>query len=440
MELLIENDFEALFYKGNGDPSNSALVKILKDDHPTVEQLARLNNEYEITNSLNIDGVCKAIKKTRIDNKEALLFEHFKGSTLKERFVENRRSLKDFLKVAIQISEVLGELHQHNIIHKDINSNTILVAPDGSAVRIIDFSISSKISLRTPHLGNPDKLEGTLAYISPEQTGRMNRMTDHRTDLYSLGVTFYEILTGTLPFSSSDSMELVHSHLAKTPERPEKRSPEIPVIVSDIVMKLLSKNAEDRYSSAWGLKDDLEECLDQLNKTGSVERFTLGSKDYFSQFKVPEKLYGREMELKELMEAFDRVSAGSTEMMLVAGYSGVGKSALINEVQKPITEKRGHFISGKFDQYQRVVPYYAIVRSFKEFVNQLLTEDEDYLNRWQGIIQQAVGAVGKVLTDVIPNLELILGHQPEVPELGGIESQNRFTYVFRSLLKAIATA
>ncbi|MBL4578258.1 MAG: AAA family ATPase, partial [Flavobacteriales bacterium] len=205
-------------------------------------------------------------------------------------------------------------------------------------------------------------------------------------------------------------------------------------------MKLLNKNAEDRYSSAWGLKDDLEECLDQLNKTGSVERFTLGSKDYFSQFKVPEKLYGREMELKELMEAFDRVSAGSTEMMLVAGYSGVGKSALINEVQKPITEKRGHFISGKFDQYQRVVPYYAIVRSFKEFVNQLLTEDEDYLNRWQGIIQQAVGAVGKVLTDVIPNLELILGHQPEVPELGGIESQNRFTYVFRNLMKSIATA
>jgi len=439
MELLVENDMDALFCQNNGEGNGSSIVKILKDDQPTAEQLARLNNEYEITNSLNINGICKAVKKTRIDNKEALLFEYFKGNTLRALYVENRRTLKDVLKVSIKISGVLGELHQHNIIHKDINSNTILVSPDGSEVKIIDFSISSKISLKTPHLGNPDKLEGTLDYISPEQTGRMNRMVDHRTDLYSLGVTFYEMLTGTLPFYSLDSISLVHSHLAKTPERLEKRSSDIPAMVSDIVMKLLNKNAEDRYSSAWGLKDDLEECLDQLNKAGRIASFRLGSTDYFSQFKIPEKLYGREKETKELMDAFDRIGGGSKEMVLVAGYSGVGKSDLINEIQKPITEKRGFFISGKFDQFLRAVPYCAIVQSFKEFVNQLLTEDEEYLTEWKGTILQAVGQVGKVLTDVIPNLELVLGKQPAVSDLGGIESQNRFTYAFCSLLKSIAT-
>ena len=439
MQLIFESERKNIFCrKKSGDDSPAVVIKVLKDDHPTPSALAYLENELEITKSLNIEGVRKAYKKTYIDDKEALILEYIKGQTIRDAFVKQRKSIKEFLEIAVSIARTLGEIHQHNIIHKDINGNNILIDDETRMVKIIDFSISSRISIKTPHLGNPDKLEGTLAYVSPEQTGRVNRVVDHRTDLYSLGVTFYEILTGELPFLGEDLSALIHAHIAHTPKAPVDVDATIPLVLSDMVMKLMHKNAEDRYQSAFGLKGDLENCLQQIRRTGTIEPFEIASNDFTTQFKIPERLYGREKELGLLDQAFSRVSQGATEMLVVSGYSGVGKSALINEMQKTIMEKRGFFIFGKFDQLQKTIPYYAIARAFQQFINLLLTEDEEQLAVWKNTIQKAVGTVGRVLIDVIPNLEYIIGEQPEVPELGGMEAQNRFNYVFKTFLKSIA--
>lgn len=431
-------------------------IKILQSDFPTPQQLAQFNNEYEFTRKLKINGIRRAIEVTEIEYKPALLLEYVSGKTLKQAFVERDCSIIDFLKVAAQIAQTLGEIHQQDIIHKDINANNILFESEQQQIKIIDFGLASRIKLKSYHLGNPGKLEGTLAYISPEQTGRMNRVVDYRTDLYSLGVTFYEILTGRLPFISDDPLEMVHAHIARSPLPPHHLQPGIPEIISKIVLKLLAKNAEDRYQSAFGLKYDLEQCLARAQQLSDLN-FELAQQDFSGRFQIPQKLYGREQEIAVLMQAFDRVAGsvsispngqgqeepslngrGAAELMLVAGYAGVGKSVLVHEVHKPITEKRGYFIEGKFDQFQQNIPYYAWGQAFKSWVNLLLTENEATLSGWKEKILGAVGHIGQVLLDLVPNLELVIGPQPLVPQLGGLEAQNRFNYLFLNFIKAIA--
>jgi len=298
------------------------------------------------------------------------------------------------------------------------------------------------LSRENQSLSHPKLLEGTLAYMSPEQTGRMNRAIDYRTDLYSLGVTFYEMLTGILPFQATEPLELVHCHIAKQPLPPRQLNPEIPQAVSEIVMKLLSKTAEDRYQSAYGLKADLEQCLDLLQATGhsqaeprNEENFILGQQDLFSQFLIPQKLYGREEEVVTLMDAFERVSQGKTEMMLVSGYSGIGKSSLVNEVHKPIVGARGYFISGKFDQFKRNIPYSSLIQAFQSLLRQLLTESSENLATWKSKLLEAFASNGRVIIDVIPEVELIVGKQPDVTSLGPTESQNRFNRVFQEFIQ-----
>ncbi|WP_250635678.1 ATP-binding protein [Nostoc piscinale] len=287
--------------------------------------------------------------------------------------------------------------------------------------------------LEKPTISNPNLLEGTLAYIAPEQTGRMNRAIDYRSDFYSLGVTLYEMLTGTLPFTNHDPLELVHCHIAKQPI-PPKEYQQIPQAVSDIVMKLLAKNAEDRYQSPEGLKFDLETCLRQLQTSGDIKDFTPGQRDRGNQLLIPQKLYGRETEVSTLMDAFWRVSQGATEMMLVSGYSGIGKTSIVNEVHKPIVAARGYFIAGKFDQFKQDIPYAAFIQAFQELVRQLLTENEQQIAIWKQKLLGAFGANGKVLIDVIPEVELIVGSQPDVPKLGTTETENRFNRVFQQFV------
>lgn len=270
---------------------------------------------------LAVDGVRKAIALTRTEDKPTLIMEYVAGQTLKQAFVEQKQSLMDFLQVAVQVAQTLGEVHQHHIIHWDINSGNVLVNLQTKQVKIIDFGLASRIDLRVQHFGNPEGLDGTLAYISPEQTGRMNRVVDYRTDLYSLGVTFYELLTGQLPFDSDAPLTLVHAHIAKAPQPVTVLNPTVPPIVSDIVMKLLAKNAEDRYQSAFGLKADLERCLATWTDLQGLQnlanlRFELGRDDYSGQLYIPQKLYGRTAEIAMLLASFDRVAAGSQELIL----------------------------------------------------------------------------------------------------------------------------
>ncbi|MEE8289421.1 MAG: AAA family ATPase, partial [Nitrosomonadaceae bacterium] len=340
-----------------------------------------------------------------------------------------------FLNIAIKLSTTVGEVHQSGIIHKDINPKNIIVNLDTDQLNLIDFSISSHLPSETQKISHPNALEGTLAYMSPEQTGRMNRAIDYRTDFYSLGVTFYEMLTRKLPFQVDDAMELVHCHIAKQPLTPIKVDPEIPKALSNIVMKLLEKTADKRYQSAYGIQADLDTCLKQLRDSGKIEKFTLGLQDVMDQFHIPQKLYGREQEIATLMTEFDRISQRQTELLLVSGYSGIGKSALVYEIHKPIVEKRGYFISGKFDQLQRTIPYNAIVAAFRELMRQFLTESEDRLKEWKEKLLTALGVNGQVIIDVIPEVELIVGPQPDVAELAPQEAQNRFNLVFQRFIQ-----
>jgi predicted ATPase/serine phosphatase RsbU (regulator of sigma subunit)/tRNA A-37 threonylcarbamoyl transferase component Bud32 len=411
------------------------IVKIIQDEHPTLEQITNLRQEFIITQNLDCEGIVKTYKLENYHNSLALILEDFGGQSL-YHFIKsnNKLSIIEVLKIAISLAEALIYLHQVPIIHKDIKPSNIIINPVTGKVKLTDFSIASRLELKNQAISNPSLLEGTLAYMSPEQTGRMNRAIDYRTDFYSLGVTFYEILTGKLPFTTTDPMELVYCHIAKQPV-PPKDVAEIPQAVSDIVMKLLAKNAEDRYQSAAGLKFDLETCLQQLQATGKIENFPIGQRDRGNHLLIPQKLYGRETELQTLLDAFGRVSLGATEMMLVSGYSGIGKTSIVNEVHKPIVAARGYFIAGKFDQFKRNIPYAALIQAFQELVRQLLTESSEQIAVWQEKILQALGTNGQLIIDVIPEVELIIGKQPEVPQLGSSESQNRFNRVFQQFIR-----
>lgn len=435
----IHESANTIVYRGHDQKTlKPVVIKVLKSECPTVRELAKLRHEYSITKDLEIEGVVKAYSLEESNATLALILEDFGGESLKSLLNLRKIELDTFLRIAIQIVEALGKLHQKNIIHKDIKPQNIIVNSKDWQVKIADFSIASCLSRENPALNNPSLLEGTLAYMSPEQTGRMNRTIDYRTDFYSLGVTFYEVLTGQLPFSAVDPIEIVHCHIAKNPPSPEQLDAAIPQPISQIVMKLLSKTVEDRYQSAYGIKADLENCLTQLQTTGEIAHFTLGQQDISARFQIPQKLYGRRRETERLMAAFDRASEGSTEMILVAGYSGIGKSALVNEIHKPILQRRGYFTAGKFDQFKRNIPYASLIQAFQELIWQILTESESQIEAWREKLLTALGPNGQVMIDVIPEVELIIGVQPAVPQLGSSESQNRFNLVFQQFLSVFA--
>ncbi|MEG4226994.1 AAA family ATPase [Microcoleus sp. N9_B2] len=417
------------------------VIKLLKNEYPTFSELVQFRNQYTIAKNLNSPLIIQTYSLEPYHNGYALVMEDFGGISLKEWALKegNRLSLGEFLEVAIALCNTLDILYRERIIHKDIKPSNILINPETKQVKLIDFSIASLLPRETQTLINPNVLEGTLAYISPEQTGRMNRGIDYRTDFYSLGVTFYELLTGVLPFQSNDAMELVHSHIAQAPRLIHEINPQIPSVLSEIVSKLMAKNAEDRYQSALGLKFDLEKCLQQLRETGEIQNFEIATRDVCDRFLIPDKLYGRETEVSTLLQAFERVSQGATEMMLVAGFSGIGKTAVVNEVHKPIVRQRGYFIKGKFDQFNRNIPFSAVVQAFRDLMGQLLSESDGELHIWKTQILQALGDNGQVIIEVIPELERIIGKQAPATELSGTAAQNRFNLLFQKFIQVFTT-
>ncbi|MEG4584344.1 AAA family ATPase [Microcoleus sp. MOSTC5] len=417
------------------------VIKLLKNDYPTFSELVQFRNQYTIAKNLDSPLIVQTYSLEPYQNGYALVMEDFGGISLKEWAMKgNLQSLQEFLTIAIALCNTLYLLYHERIIHKDIKPANILINPETKQVKLIDFSIASLLPRETQTLINPNGLEGTLSYISPEQTGRMNRGIDYRTDFYSLGVTFYELLTGKLPFQSNDLMELVHGHIAKAAPLVQEINPQIPSLLSNIVNKLMAKNAESRYQSALGLKYDLEKCLTQLQVTGSIESFEIAQRDVCDRFLIPDKLYGRETEVKTLLQAFERVSQGATEMMLVAGFSGIGKTAVVNEVHKPIVRQRGYFIKGKYDQFQRNIPFSAFVQAFRDLIGQLLTESDLQLEQWKSQILSAVGENGQVIIEVIPELEIIIGQQPPATELSGSAAQNRFNLLFQKFTQVFTSA
>ncbi|MCW6053588.1 AAA family ATPase [Lyngbya sp. CCAP 1446/10] len=426
------------------------VIKILLSEYPSFNELVQFRNQYTITKNLDLTGIVQPLALSNYRNGFALVMEDCGGISLAEYIALHQLSTCDFLPIAIQTVQILEGLYRHRIIHKDIKPQNILINPHTKEIKIIDFSISSLLPRENQEITSPNVLEGTLMYMSPEQTGRMNRGIDYRTDFYSLGITFYEILTGELPFTSTDPMELVHSHLARIPTPPIELVSTIPAMVNDIIMKLMAKNPESRYQSAFGLRLDLENCWQQWQETGEISQFTLGTRDICDRFAIPEKLYGRETEVNTLLAAFDRVANPpespltkgghrGVEIMLVAGFSGIGKTAAVNEVHKPIVGARGYFIKGKFDQFKRDIPFSAWVQSFQNLIRQLLTETSTNVEKWQAKILKVLGENAQVIIDVIPELEHLIGPQPKFQELEGIAAQNRFNLLFGKFIGVFAT-
>ncbi|MBF0344369.1 MAG: AAA family ATPase [Nitrospirae bacterium] len=409
------------------------IIKILRDEYPKQRSLNRYKQEYEITYGKNFEHVICSYELVKYNNTLAIIFEDFGGESLKTLYRRSKLTTKEVLSLGCIIADALEELHSAHIIHKDINPSNIVLNPDTWELKIIDFGISTVLSREDPIISIPELIEGTLSYISPEQTGRVNIPIDYRTDYYSFGITLYELLCNMLPFAFNDPLDIVYCHIAKEPKPPHMTNSDIPVLLSDVVMKLLSKSPSDRYQSAHGIKVDLVDCIKLLN--GEISSFIIGRHDVPNKLHISNKLYGRDSELSGLMERFDEVSNGGRQMVLVYGYSGIGKTSLIKELYKPVTASRGYFSHGKFDQFQRNIPCSAIIGAFRGLLNQLLSESGEQLGWWRQQFMRALGASGRVIIDVIPEMKLIIGEQPPVQELPPVEAQNRFNEIFTSFIK-----
>ncbi|MDJ0597268.1 MAG: AAA family ATPase [Crocosphaera sp.] len=434
-EKLYESS-HSLIYRGiREEDQRPVILKILQENYPDPITLSQFKQEYKILSQLNSPRIIKTYGIHKYQNTLVIILEDFGGISLDFLLKKNRLNIEFFLNLAIKITEGLEIVHDANIIHKDINPSNIIIHPKTQEIKLIDFGISTQLALKHTQDLNPNLIEGTLAYMSPEQTGRMNRKIDYHTDFYSLGVTFYEMLTQQLPFITEEPLELVHFHIAKEPIDPHDINSNIPGVISDIVMKLLAKTPEERYQSARGIKTDLEKCLNQFKAKNEIKRFSLGKYDVSDKFQIPQKLYGREAEIETLINTFETVTKGHNALILVSGYAGIGKSVLIREIYPSVSQKKGYFISGKFEQFQRNIPYAAIIQACQELVNQLLTESNQKIKEWRDKLLIALGVNGQIIIDVIPEVEQIIGSQPDVIPLESKEAQNRFNLVFQNFLK-----
>lgn len=436
---LLQAGTKTLIYRGVRDADGCAVVvKGLRPELCTPHNIEQLQHEYAIAQQLNLPGTVQALDLQFDRGLPYLILQDFGGQSL-DQVMDQLRSPGAFLPIALQIVEALCQIHQQRVVHKDIKPQNIIVNLATHQTKIGDFGLAAFIPYTGQLLNSTNRIEGSLPYLAPEQTGRMNRGIDYRSDLYALGATFYEILTGQLPFEGKDPLEWIHCHIAKTPTPPTQINPAIPQVLSDLIMKLLAKVAEDRYQSTTGLQADLQLCWHQWSTQGQITPFAIARQDMSDRLQIPQKLYGREFQIQRLLGVFERVAlTGRPELVLVSGYSGVGKSSLVNELQKPIVRTRGLFISGKFDQYKRNIPYATIAQAFQDLVRQLLTEPPEILADWRDRIQAAVGSSGQLITDIIPEVELIIGTPPEMSALGAMERQNRFNLVFQNLIGVFA--
>jgi len=435
----LRKDAEFVLYRGrrNADPRH-ILVVAPASEQPARGTLKRLEHEYALRTELDPAWAARPLALVRDRRRTLLVLEAPSGEHL-DRLLERPLELTRFLRVAIGLSAALGKLHEHGIIHKDIKPANVMVDPTSGQVWLTGFGIATDRPREREAPKPPQTIEGTLAYMAPEQTGRMNRSIDSRSDLYSLGVTLYQMLTGALPFIASDPVELVHCHIARQPSPPEERRKEVPAALSAIVLKLLAKAPEERYQTAAGLEADIRRCLEDLERLGRIEPFVTGARDVLDRLTIPEKVYGRDRETTALLDAFDRVVAsGAPELVLVSGHSGIGKSSIVKELHKAIVLPRGIFVSGKFDQYKRDIPYATLARAFQTLIRQILSRNEAEVGRRRDALRDAIDPNGQLLVNLIPELELIIGKQAPVPELSARDAENRFQSVFRAFVGVFA--
>jgi predicted ATPase len=431
---LREGDFK--HFRGSG--SGLAPILVVAADESSLGCVARLEHEYALKCELEANWAARPVALTHNKGSMALVLED-PGGVPVDRLLGRPLAVSPFLRIAIPLAGALRRVHERGLVHKDIKPANILADVESGGVWLTGFGIASRLRRERQAPAPPEVIAGTLAYMAPEQTGRMNRSVDSRSDLYALGITLYEMLTEQLPFSAADPMEWVHCHIARQPMPPDERVAGLPVLLSAIVMKLLAKTAEERYQTAAGVEADLRRCLAELQSHGRIEPFSLGGCDVSDRLLIPEKLYGREREIDMLLASFDRVVAnGRPELVLVSGCAGIGKSSVVNELHKVLVPPRGLFASGKFDQYKRDIPHATVGQAFQSLVRSLLTQSEEELGRWRVSFNEALVPNGRLKVNLVPELELVIGKQPPVPDLPPQDAQNRFQLVFRRFLGVFA--
>jgi PAS domain S-box-containing protein len=447
-DTLYESERTTIFRALSKADNESVILKLISSDFPKAPDLNQYRQEYEITQRLDIDGVIRSKSLEKIGNQLMIVFEDTGGSSFSSLLKEQTYSLVQILKIFSRICGIIDEVHGQGIIHKDLNPSNIIYNDKTRQVQIIDYGIASVLSHDNPVFTNPLNMEGTLLYLSPEQTARMNRSVDFRSDFYSLGVTLYEFLAKKPPFQTKDPLEAIHCHIAMQPALLHEQDQDIPRAISDIVMKMMAKNPEERYQSAVGIKADLDICLNNLNPDQSnqinlngdklslnhtMKDFVPGMFDVHKTFNISQKVYGRDDEIKMLLDAFERVSQGKKESILIAGNSGIGKTTLVNEIHKPVIAKRGYFISGTFDKFEKQ-PFYVFESALNELIRNLLAESEERLKYWKDEICYALGSNGQLMVDMLPELEFIIGPQPKIQSLPATQAKNRFNLVFQQFL------
>lgn len=415
------------------------VIKALNRAEPTPIELGRFRNEYKLANKVEHPNVIKNLDITTFNGAPAIVMEDFGGESLDRSWMSSRRNLKEKLSVSYRMAAAIEAIHENNIIHKDINPANIVWCPVLDVLKIIDFGISTEQVEERCAVQNPTALEGTLAFMSPEQTGRMNRSVDHRSDLYCLGTTLYWLFTGRAPFDETDPLRLIYAQIANPPIPPCQLDAQIPDVVSNIILKLMAKDAGGRYQSISGVKYDLGQCRRKLRENGTIDYFDMGKKGHLTRFRTPASLYGREAERRAVRAAFDRVCEQKTsELTMIRGASGVGKTALAGEINKEVAAKNGLFLSGKFDQMAASIPHKSIIQAFGKLFEHLLAEPKEKLRQWKRIINAAVHPNGKIITDVIEGARLVLGPQPELIDLPPLEAGNRFNHVLKKLVAVFA--
>src|SRR6266542_2263131 len=438
----LNEDRERILYRGVHANPADALPRVLvvapAGEYSSPKTLARLEHEYSLAAELDPQWAVRPLALARQQGRTVLVRDDPGGEPL-DLLLGKPMEVGAFLRLAIGIAHAVGRVHDAGLIHKDIKPGNVLAVAAAGQVRLTGFGIASRMRRERAAPAPPEVIAGTLAYMAPEQTGRMNRSIDSRSYPYALAVTLYEVLTGGLPFTASDPMEWVHCHVARLPVPPVERREGLPGVVSAVVMKLLAKTAEDRYQTAAGLESDVRRCLAAWEAHGRIDDFPLGEHDTLDRLLIPEKLYGREREIVTLLASFDRVvSSGRPELVLVSGYSGIGKSSVVHELNRVLVPPRGLFASGKFDQYKRDIPYSTLAQAFQGLIRPLLSKSEGELSNWREALRDALGSNAKLIVNLVPELQLIIGEPPPVPDLPLQDAQRLFQLVFRRFIGVFA--
>jgi predicted ATPase/signal transduction histidine kinase/GAF domain-containing protein len=436
----LRGDGEFTLYRGHANQTGTPSILLLApaSTRPSPDTLKKIDHEYALRHELDAAWAVRPLALSERSEQVTLVLEDPGGVTLDE-FLSGPMEIARFLTVAVGLATALAELHRRAWIHKDVKPSNVLVHCATGQVRLMGFGIASRLRREYQPFEAPEFIAGTLPYMAPEQTGRMNRSIDSRSDLYAFGVTLYEMLTGTRPFTASEPLEWVHCHIARIPVPPHERVPSAPSCISAIVMKLLAKTPEARYQTAAGVESDLRRCLAEWEARGRIVDFALGLHDAQDRLVIPETLYGRAREIETLLTAFDRVVAGGRpELVLVSGYSGIGKSAVVNELHKPLVPPRGLFASGKFDQHKRDIPYATLAQAFQSLIRTLLSKNEEELGKWRNALHEALDPNGQLMVALVPELKTVMGEQPPVPELPQEDAQRRFQLVFRRFVSVFA--